>query len=320
MSSEYCQKSMSTEIIYTVISLTAIGIIAAVVIYFVSKKFAVQEDPRISNVESVLPNTNCGGCGQPGCHAFAVAVVNTGDLSNLHCPVGGNSVMKRVADILGVQAVEKDPYIAVVRCSGSFEYRKKTSVYNGTSSCKIEANLYSGDTGCAYGCLGHGDCVDVCDFDAMYMDEKTGLPVIVEYKCTACNACVKECPKDILELWPKGKKNQRVYVACLNEEKGSTARKECAVACSGCSKCFESCRYDAISMVNNLAHIDPEKCKLCMECVGTCDVHNIITTNVTPEKLQQGDEQRLKHEERARKKREAEKLGAQQSNNEPPQA
>jgi len=306
---------MNQVILYTIISLTAIGIVAAVVIYFVSRKFAVQEDSRIGAVEQVLPNTNCGGCGQPGCHAFALAVVNAGDLSSLHCPVGGNAVMKQVADILGIKAVEKDPYIAVVRCSGSFEYRKKTNIYDGTDSCKIAASLYSGDTACAYGCLGMGDCVEVCDFEAMYMDEKTGLPVIIEDKCTACNACVKECPKDILELWPKGKKNQRVYVACLNEEKGSTARKECAVACSGCSKCFEACRYDAITMENNLAVIDPEKCKLCMECVDTCDVHNIITANVTPEKIQAANDQRLKREERERKKREAEKLAAQQNAN-----
>lgn len=306
---------MNEVIIYTIVSLTAIGILAAVVIYFVSRKFAVQEDSRIGAVEQVLPNTNCGGCGQPGCHAFAQAVVNAGDLSALHCPVGGNAVMKQVADILGIKAVEKDPYIAVVRCSGSFEYRKKTNVYDGANSCKIAASLYSGDTGCAYGCLGMADCVEVCDFEAMYMDPKTGLPVIIEDKCTACNACVKECPKDILELWPKGKKNQRVYIACLNEEKGSTARKECAVACSGCSKCFEACRYDAITMNNNLAQIDPEKCKLCMECVETCDVHNIITANVTPEKIQAANEQRLKREERERKKREAEKLAAQQNQN-----
>jgi electron transport complex protein RnfB len=230
--------------------------------------------------------------------------------------------MKQVGEILGIKAVERDPYVAVVRCSGSFEYRKKTNVYDGAESCKIAAALYSGDTGCAYGCLGMADCVDVCDFEAMYMDEKTGLPVVIEDKCTACNACVKECPKDILQLWPMGKKNQRVYIACLNEEKGSTARKECAVACSGCSKCFEACRYDAITMNNSLALIDPEKCKLCMECVDTCDVHNIITANVTPEKIQSANEQRLKREERARKKKEEEKLSTEavkQKDNETPQ-
>jgi electron transport complex protein RnfB len=310
---------MNQIILYTIVSLTGIGIAAAVIIYFVSKKFEVKEDERIGKVESVLPNTNCGGCGQPGCSAFAKAVVAAGDLSALHCPVGGNDVMKQVADILGIKAVERDPYIAVVRCSGSFEYRKKTNIYDGAGSCKIAAALYSGDTGCAYGCLGMADCVEVCEFDAMYMDEKTGLPVVIEDKCTACNKCVTECPKEIMELWPKGKKNQRVYVACLNEEKGSTARKECSVACSGCAKCFDACRYDAITMNNSLANIDPDKCKLCMECVDTCDVHNIITANVTTEKLQQANDQRLKREERARKKKEEEKqaaLAAKENGNE----
>lgn len=302
---------MSTTILYTTLVLTSLGILAAVIIHYVSKKFEVQEDERISEVEQVLPNTNCGGCGQPGCKAFAKAVVEAGDLSELHCPVGGNAVMKQVAEILGIKAVERDPYIAVVRCSGSFEYRKKTNIYDGESSCKIAANLYSGDTGCAYGCLGMGDCVTVCDFEAIYMDERTGLPVVLEDKCTACNACVKECPKDILELWPKGKKNKRIYVACLNEEKGSTARKECAVACSGCAKCFDACRYDAITIENNLATIDPEKCALCLECVETCDVRNIITANVPDEKIKHATEHRIRLEERAKKKKEEEKAAAQ---------
>lgn len=293
---------MNTVILSTIIVLVGLGILAAVVLYFVSKKFEVKEDERIGAIEAVLPGTNCGGCGQPGCHAFATCLTNAGDLGDLHCPVGGNDVMKQVADILGVKAVERDPFIAVVRCSGSFEYRKKTNVYDGASSCTIAAQLYSGDTGCAYGCLGMGDCVDVCDFDAMYMDPQTGLPVIIEDKCTACNACVKQCPKDILELWPKGKKDQRIYVACLNEEKGSTARKECAVSCSGCSKCHDVCRYDAISMENNLAVIDYDKCKLCAECIDVCDVKNILAINVPEEKVAAATQQRIKREERKKLK------------------
>jgi Na+-translocating ferredoxin:NAD+ oxidoreductase subunit B len=299
---------VTTEILYAIVALTSLGLVAAVVIYFVSAKFYVKEDPRIKLVEEVLPATNCGGCGQPGCHAFALAVVQAGDLSKLHCPVGGNAVMKQVAEILGVKAVEKDPYVAIVRCSGSFEHRKKTNIYAGEKLCKVAANLYSGDTGCAYGCLGFGDCVEVCDFEAMYMDARTGLPVVIENKCTACNACVKECPKHILELWPQGKKNQRIYVACINEEEGSEARKACAVACDGCAKCFDICKYDAIQMKNDLAYIDPEKCKLCLQCIDVCEVHNIIAANVSPDKIKAVTQARLKLEEKERLKMEESKL------------
>lgn len=296
---------MNETVISTILILTGIGVLAAIILYLVSKRFYVKEDPRIAVVEEALPATNCGGCGQPGCHSFAEALVQATDLSELHCPVGGNEVMKQVADILGLEAVEKDPYIAVVRCSGSFEHRKKTSIYDGSASCTIAAELYSGDTGCAYGCLGLGECEDVCDFDAIHINPITGLPVVNEDKCTACNACITACPKDIIELWPVGRKSQRIYVACINEDKGGTARKSCSVACSGCSKCMEECGYDAISITNNLATIDFDKCKLCAKCVGVCDAQSIIADNIPVARLDKLEAKRQK--EAQKKKMEAQK-------------
>ncbi|HBH05268.1 MAG TPA: ferredoxin [Flavobacteriales bacterium] len=296
---------MSESVLYTVMILSALGAVAAVILYFVSKKFYVKEDPRIAQVEDVLPATNCGGCGYPGCNAFANAVVEQQDLSSLHCPVGGNDVMKEVADVLGIEAVEKDPYVAVIRCSGSFNNRKKTNQYDGASNCQIAAQLYSGDTACAYGCVGLSDCVDVCDFDAMYMDEVTGLPVVIEDKCTACNACVTECPKDIIELMPVGKKNQRIYVACVNEDPNSIARDICSVACTGCSDCLEQCKFDAIIVENDLAYVDQEKCKQCLKCVDVCEVRSMHSDGVPEEKIDRMRELRLKREAKEKAKREA---------------
>lgn len=275
---------MNSVLLYTIIALSSIGIIAAVILYYIAQKFKVYEDPRIHLVEEVLPGANCGGCGFPGCKAFAEALVKTDDFSLLFCPVGGNETMEKVAKILGREAVAKDPQVAVIRCSGSFEYRPKTTIYEGAASCAIAASLYSGDTGCTYGCLGLGDCVKACDFNAMYMDLKTGLPVVIDENCTACGACVKACPKNIIELRKKNKKDRKIFVSCINEDKGGIAKKNCFVACIGCNKCFKVCPYEAITMNNNLAYIDSEKCKLCRKCVIECPTNSILEINFPPRK------------------------------------
>ncbi len=275
---------MSDVIIYTILTVSTIGIIAAIILYYVAKKFHVEEDPRIDQVEEALPSANCGGCGFPGCRNFAEACVKADNLDNLFCPVGGNDVMKDVAKIIGMEAVEKQAQIAVIRCSGSFEYRPRTNNYDGAANCTIAANLYSGDTGCQYGCLGLGECVDACTFDAMYMDEKTGLPVVIQDKCTGCGDCVRACPKDIIELRNKGKKDRRIFVSCINEEKGGIAKKHCSVACIGCSKCFKECKYDAIKIENFLAYIDYNKCVLCRKCVSVCPTDAIHEINFPPRK------------------------------------
>ena len=265
--------------------LSSIGVVAAVVLFVVSKKFYVYEDPLIAEVDEVLPAANCGGCGSPGCKAFAEKLVETDDISELFCPVGGNDVMKQVANILGKEVAEKDPTVAVVRCQGACEVRPKTTEYQGPKSCAISSLIYSGETDCQYGCLGDGDCVQVCKFDAMYMDEDTGLPVIITDKCTSCGACVDACPRHIIEMRPRNKRDLKIFVGCLNEDKGGIARKACQVACIGCSKCEDVCQKDAITMNNNLAYIDPALCTLCRKCVEVCPTDSIIETNFPPKKV-----------------------------------
>lgn len=273
---------MNDVIIYSVASLSAIGIAASVILYFVAQKFRVIEDPRIDEVEEALPAANCGGCGFAGCRSFAEALVGQGDengnLDGLNCPVGGNEVMAKVAGILNLEVEEKEPEIAVVRCNGSFENSPKKVLYEGATSCAFANNLFNGEGGCPFGCLGLGDCVQSCDFDAITMDHETGLPV-VNNKCVACGACVEACPRNIIELRPKGKKDRRIFVSCVNMEKGGPARKNCNVACIGCGKCVKVCAFDAITMENNLAYIDPLKCKLCRKCVTECPTNAIHELN-----------------------------------------
>jgi Na+-translocating ferredoxin:NAD+ oxidoreductase RNF subunit RnfB len=278
-------------VIYAVASLGTIGIAASVILYFVAQKFKVIEDPRIDEVEEALPAANCGGCGFAGCRAFAEASVKQGEekgnLDGLNCPVGGNDVMATVADILSLTVEEQDPLIAVVRCNGSHANSPKKVNYQGAASCAFAHNLFSGEGGCQFGCLGLGDCVRSCDFDAIHMDPDSGLPVVND-KCVACGACVKACPRDIIELRPKGKKDRRIFVSCINKEKGGPAKRNCSVACIGCGKCVKVCPFDAITLENNLAYIDPIKCKLCRKCVPECPTEAIHELNFPIRKVKEG--------------------------------
>lgn len=273
---------MSTTIIFTVVSLSLLGLLLAVVLYFVAQKFKVEEDPRIDIVEALMPGANCGGCGQAGCRAFAEACVKSSNLDNLFCPVGGNPVMQKIAGALGFEVAEKAPMVAVVRCAGSCDKRPKTNQYDGVSSCAVMSSLYAGDTGCKYGCLGNGDCTHACKFGAISMDPVTGLPVVDEEKCTACGACVKACPKGVIELRNKGPKSRRVFVSCVNKDKGAVARKACSAACIGCGKCAKTCPFGAITVENNLAYIDFNKCKMCTKCVAECPTGAIHAVNFPP--------------------------------------
>lgn len=266
-------------IISTIATITVLGLALAMILFFVAKKFKVEEDPRIDEVEKVMPGANCGGCGYAGCRAFAQACVEAGNLDSTFCPVGGNDVMKKVADVLGLEAKVKAPMVAVIRCNGTCENRPKTNQYDGVQSCRVKASLYSGDTACSFGCVGCGDCVKACQFGALSMDPLTGLPVVDEEKCTACGACVKACPKSVIELRNKGPRGMRVFVSCINKDKGAVARKACKAACIGCGKCAKVCAHDAIVIENNLAYIDFTKCKLCKKCVAECPTGSIHTAN-----------------------------------------
>lgn len=270
---------MSSIVLFTIIMLSVLGLAAAVILYFIAQKFRVVEDPRIDLVTEALPGANCGGCGYTGCRAFAETLVKSVSFEGLNCPVGGAGTMGNAADILGRKAVAVEPKVAVVRCSGTPDNCVRTSFYDGATNCRVAHALYGGTTGCHYGCLGCGDCVVACKFDAMYMDPVTQLPVIIDEKCVSCGACVKACPRNIIELRKRNKKDRKIYVSCVNKDKGGPARKACKVACIGCGKCVKVCPYDAITMADNLAFIDSFKCKLCRKCVDECPTGAILEIN-----------------------------------------
>lgn len=273
---------MTGTILFTIACLVALGLLFSVVLYFVAQKFKVEEDPRIGIVESIMPGANCGGCGHAGCHAFAESVVKAPSMEGFFCPVGGNATMTKVAEALGRAVEEKEPMVAVIRCHGTFDNRERTNHYDGYESCKVMSALYTGDTGCKYGCLGKGDCVKACQFDAIRIDPRRGIAEVDESKCVACGSCVKACPKGVIELRPKGFKGRRLYVSCINKDKGALTRKACTVGCIGCGKCVKECKFDAIKVENNVAYIDFTKCKLCRKCFEACPTKAIWAVNFPP--------------------------------------
>lgn len=284
------------DLIVTVLVVSGLGALLALLLFVVAKQFKVEEDPRIDEVEKMLPGANCGGCGFPGCRGMSEALVKNDDISSLYCPVGGAECMKAVATYLGKAAAERAPMVAVVRCAGSCENRPKTNTFDGAQSCLVASSLYAGDTGCSFGCLGLGDCVAKCEFDALHINPATGLPEVDEEKCTACGACVKACPKMIIELRKKAPKGRKIYVSCVNKAKGAVARKACKVACIGCGKCAKVCAHDAITVENNLAYIDSMKCKMCRKCVVECPTGAIVEVGFPARKVATPETQTAKTE------------------------
>ncbi|MBQ0016847.1 MAG: RnfABCDGE type electron transport complex subunit B [Bacteroidales bacterium] len=274
------------------ISLLVLGLIGAVfalLLYYVAQRFWVPEDPLIDEVLSVLPGANCGGCGKAGCKAMAEAFVKQGNMEGLRCPVGGESVARKVAALLDCSPLVTEPQVATVRCSACFA-KQPTTLYDGLKDCAFVSSVYVGDGGCAYGCLGYGNCVPTCQFGAIKMDQERRIPVIDDDKCTGCGACANACPRHVIELRNRGVNNQKVFVRCVNQDKGVEARKVCTKACIGCGKCERTCLFGAVTVQNNVAYVDVRKCKQCRKCVVECPTGALVAQNfATPLKSQDSD-------------------------------
>ena len=275
---------MSSTIIVTVVTLSLLAVVSAVILYFVAQRFQVIEDPLIDDIQALLPVANCGGCGFPGCRSFAEALTVAETLAGLNCPVAGKEVMNTIANMLGKAAAEVDSTVATLLCNGAVKFRPRTTHYDGVENCQIQHNLYLGETDCYFGCLGSGNCVKACPFDAMAMDNETKLPIIFDDKCTACGACAKVCPRNLIELRKRAKKDRKLYVACSNHDKGATAMKTCKAACITCNKCLKVCKFGAITIEDKLAYIDAEKCTFCRKCTVECPNNSIVEINFPPRK------------------------------------
>jgi electron transport complex protein RnfB len=250
--------------------LGGLGLIFGIILAYASKKFEVARDSRIDAVREVLPGANCGACGKSGCDDFACAVVS-GDASVTGCPVGREAVAAKIAEIMGLKGETTGVKVARVMCRGTKDKARKKFEYKGIEDCASAHILYGGDQACSFGCVGLGNCVRVCPFDAIAIEN--GVAIVDEKKCTSCGLCVKACPKGIIRMVPESSK---VTVYCSSHDKGNVTKKNCDVGCIGCKKCSKACPIDAIYFENGLAVIDTDKCDNCGECIKVCPQGTIL--------------------------------------------
>jgi electron transport complex protein RnfB len=261
---------ISETAIYAAVVLLALGAAFGVALAIAAKYLAVWRDPRVEEITGILPNANCGGCGFPGCSGYAEAVVE-GKAKPGACGPGGCEVAKKIAAVLGVDAGDSVRRVAVLCCVGPT--KEDRFQYYGLQDCRA-ANLMAlqgGFRACMYGCLGLGTCARSCPFGAIVMSDK--VPVVDIEKCTGCGTCVRICPRHLFKLQ---RVDRPVLVRCVSPLKGKEAMESCERGCITCRKCERTCPVKAISIVNDVAVIDPDKCTVCGKCVEACPRGTIV--------------------------------------------
>ncbi len=253
-------------------AMAGLGIALATILAVANRKLYVYEDPRIDMVEEMLPASNCGACGQPGCRAFAERVVAGTDAPG-KCTVSTDESREAIAEYLGVDVGGEEKQVARLACAGGINVARQRARYVGMETCRAANLVGGGGKGCAWGCLGLDDCMEVCDFDSISMD-RFSLPVVDEELCTACGDCVEICPKDLFSIHPV---SHKLWVACKNEAFGDEAESECEVACNACARCAADAPAGVVRMIDNLAVVDYEKNALATrEAIERCPTGAIL--------------------------------------------
>ena len=252
-------------ILLAVLIVTVIGLIGAVILVAASIFMYVPVDERVEQITGCLPGANCGACGCAGCADYAKTIVEDGNAVN-KCVPGGAKVAGEIAAIMGVEAGASVPMKAVVACSGTCGKTGKRFEFEGLHSCQAVKGLYGGDGDCKFGCLGYGDCVSVCAFDAIHVVD--GVALVDREKCTGCGACANICPKKVIMIDAGGPR--KPVVMCSNQDKGAVANKLCTTSCIACGMCERTCKFDAIHVVDGVARVDYDKCKGCGMCAQKC--------------------------------------------------
>ncbi len=252
------------EILIAFLAILGISLLAGVLILIFSHFFAVEKNEQEALIRECLPGINCGACGYKGCDDYAAALAKGGVKPSL-CVPGAQKVADRISEILGVEPEKFEDVVAFVACNGHCEATSKVAKYEGVETCQAAAMLYGGTNSCRFGCLGFGDCAAVCPSGAICLAD--GIAHVDTSRCVGCGLCKQACPKQIISMLPQA---AATAVMCSNKQKGADARKACKNACIGCKKCEKTCPHGAITVKDNLAVIDYNKCTYCGLCVSEC--------------------------------------------------
>lgn len=247
-----------------------VAVVCAILLTIASIAFAVPVDETAVKIREKLAGANCGACGFAGCDDYAAALAADHDIPCNKCAPAGAAGAAAIAEILGVAAGSAEPMKATVMCSGYDNTAKKAMEYQGLKTCTAAAGFFGGPGECKFSCIGFGDCVKACAFDALEICN--GVAKVNREKCVGCGACTNACPKKVIQLVPE---SSRVYVGCSSLDMGKVVNQVCSTGCIACKLCEKECKFDAIHVEGNLAKIDPSKCKNCTLCAKKCPRHII---------------------------------------------
>jgi len=256
---------MLESILYPVLSIAGLSLLFGALLGFSAKKFAVKVNPRVEEINDVLPGVNCGGCGFPGCAVFAEAVAED-KASYKGCPAGGASTAAQIAKTMGIESVSSNRKTAFIKCNGMDDNVKRNYIYDGPVNCVAASQLATGgNKSCRYSCIGLASCKNACPFDAIQIIDS--IARVDAKKCTACGRCIPACPKKLIEMVPESAK---IRVVCNSRDKSRLVRTNCRAGCIGCTLCAKACDVGAITVTDNIAHIDYTLCTSCLKCVDKC--------------------------------------------------